>query len=584
MLSSRLVASISAPHRALSVVHSASYAQDRKDSSASIAVGLSAAAAAIFTAAVAANTSSRPRPQVSCQDSSNWPIYSREEVSKHASREDGVWVTYKDGVYDITKFIINHPGGTDKIMLAAGKAIDPFWRVYQQHEGRQNATQLLSQMQIGVLDANDLPPPLPPDDPYASDPQRHPGLLFHNTKPCNAELPVELVLDNWITPNPLWFIRHHHPVPVVDGKKFKLFVDGLGTKSISLDMEDLKTRFTPHDVVCTIQCGGNRRAEFNTVDKTSGIPWGCGAMSTARWTGALLRDVLTFSGLMTPDSARRDGVEHVVFEAIDGMQASVPIDKALSVYGDVLLAYEMNGEPLPYEHGFPVRVVVPGHVGVRNVKWVSHVRTSNQEAEGPWQRGIAYKGFSPSVKSLDGFEEADVEKIQSIQEQPVTSMIIAPKEGYQEEFDDVTVRGIAWSGGGRGIIRVDVSADGGTSWTTAELQQGSEQHPTRAWAWTFWEAEVPFPKGSRDGDEIELCCKATDSSYNTQPESVSSIWNLRGLNNNSWFRVRIRRGKDSSNTAWQGAKTLQSSSSEKAGSVRDMLNPVLQPAAVPATA
>merc|ERR1719159_101011 len=196
---------------------------------------------------------------------------------------------------------------------------------------------------------------------------------------------------------------------MIDADKHRILVDGLGSKAVSLSMDDIRDRFSMHEVVSTIQCGGNRRGEFNTVDETSGIPWGCGAMSTARFRGVFLRDVLTFSGLMTPESAERDGVRHVIFEAEDGMQASIPIEKALSPYGDVLLAFEMNGEPLPPEHGYPVRVVVPGVVGVRNVKWLKHIKTSDQEATGPWQRGIAYKGFSPSVKSLKDFDEKTIE-------------------------------------------------------------------------------------------------------------------------------------------------------------------------------
>lgn len=498
--------------------------------------------------AVAVTASSSWRNPVCCEhraskDGQVLPVLKREDVAKHVTKEEGIWVTYKDGVYDITEFIINHPGGVDKIMLAAGKAIDPFWRVYQQHVSRDNATKLLERMQVGVLDPKDVPPPVTGPDPYASDPDRHPGLLFHNTKPCNAELPVTLMMDHWITPNALWFIRHHHPVPTIDESKYKLFVEGVGMKSICLDIEDIRTRFTQTEVTCTIQCGGNRRGEFNKLEETSGIAWGPGAMSTATFKGVLLRDILTYSGLMTPRSAEEDGVRHVIFEAVDGMQASVPIEKALSPYGDVLLAYEMNGELLPPEHGWPLRAVVPGHVGVRHVKWLSKVRTSDVEATGPWQRGIAYKGFSPSVKSMKDFDEASIEQIQSIQEQPVTSTILVPGDGHVEEFDAVTVRGFAWSGGGRGIIRVDVSADGGATWHTADLQDGAEQHPARAWAWTFFEAEVPLPEGS-EGQELEVCCKATDASYNTQPESIESIWNFRGLNNNAWPRVRFRRSAE----------------------------------------
>merc|ERR1719384_3115817 len=126
------------------------------------------------------------------------------------------------------------------------------------------------------------------------------------------------------------------------------------------------------------------------------------------------------------------GLKHVVLQGMDDMQASIPIEKALSPFGEVLLAYEMNGEDLPPEHGYPVRLVTPGVGGVRNVKWVSKIELSKEEAEGPWQRGIAYKGFSPMTKDCSG---VDVEKILSMQEMPVNSSIVFPKEGTVVELD-----------------------------------------------------------------------------------------------------------------------------------------------------
>jgi len=464
-----------------------------------------------------------------------WPKYTRAEVAKHTSIETGIWVSFKDKVYDITEFVANHPGGKDKIMLAAGKAIDPFWRIYQQHEGRGTASKQLASMQIG--DLADPPVAVVGDDPYSKDPDRHPGLILHNNRPCNAELPGELMLDSWCTPNSVFFIRHHHPVPLVDSEKYRLEVGGDGAKRITLTLEDLRTRFLKREVVSTIQCGGNRRSELDQVEKTSGIPWGFGAMSTARWGGVYLREVLLHCAGLTVEGVQcTDGAKHVVLHGLDDMQASIPIEKALSPYGDVLLAYEMNGEPLCAEHGSPVRLVVPGVVGVRNVKWVGRIEISREEAQGPWQRGIAYKGFSPSVKD---FKDVDVEKILSIQEMPVQSSIVFPKAGATTELDDIEVKGFAWSGGGRGIVRVDVSIDGGQNWTTAELGEGADQHPTRAWAWTFWEASMPVPEDLR-GKEITVTCRATDSSYNTQPERPEPIWNLRGLNCNCWHRVTIR--------------------------------------------
>jgi len=180
---------------------------------------------------------------------------------------------------------------------------------------------------------------------------------------------------------------------------------------------------------------------------------------------------------------------------------------------------------------------VPGHVGVRNVKWLQRIKPSDEEAHGPWQRGLAYKGFSPGVTSVKGM---DVAAIPSVQEMPVTSAIVEPYPNSKVDADgDLTVKGFAWSGGGRGIVRVDVSGDGGATWVAAELTEGKEQDMSKAWAWTFWEAEVPIPK-EKAGQAVQMVCKATDAAYNVQPESVAGIWNLRGLNNNAWHRVDVR--------------------------------------------
>eukprot|EP00040_Diaphanoeca_grandis_P022769 m.123014 g.123014 ORF g.123014 m.123014 type:complete len:538 (+) comp28955_c0_seq1:89-1702(+) len=467
-------------------------------------------------------------------------FFKRSEVEAHTTADTGIWVTFEDGVYDITDFVANHPGGQEKIMLAAGQAIDPFWRIYQAHLTSSLAKESLKSMRLGLLDPSEPPTVVDTSDPYSLDPARHPGLLFHNNKPCNAELPPSLQTENWITPNALFFIRHHHPVPVIDPVAFRLSFHGVGVRPIALTMEDLKERFPKTTVVSTVQCGGNRRAELDAISPTAGIGWGTGAVSNAQWGGVLLRDVLVYSGLLTPEVAQSLGAHHIVFKAADGLEASIPIDKALAVFGDTLLAYEMNGEQLPAEHGGPIRLIVPGHVGIRNVKWVTQVISSTEEAMGPWQRGIAYKGFSPNVSD---FSSVDVESILSIQEMPVQSVVVSPEPNsvvaIDGDDDTIVLSGWAWSGGGRGIVRVDISSDGGETWTTATLTDGSEQHPYRAWAWTFWEGEVAVPKNARTGGAVTLLCRATDSSYNVQPERVESIWNKRGLNNTAWHRVHI---------------------------------------------
>ena len=490
------------------------------------------------------------------------PVFTRREVAAHRTKATGVWMTHGRDVYDVTRFVDSHPGGASKIMLAAGQAVEPYWRIYQTHRtSRLVQERLLPSMRIGRLAPSEAPPEDAggaEDDPYAGDPPRSAALVVHSDRPCNAECPAALQTARYLTPNELFFVRNHHPVPPggeAVSRAWTVRLAGPGVRSdaragggTSWTLPQLRDTavFARHEVTATLQCGGNRRAEHNAVEETAGTPWGAGAASTARWGGVRLRDVLRAAGLGSVRDAERAGARHIVFTGADGLRASIPVEKALDECGDVLLAFEMNGEPLPRDHGFPLRVVVPGHVGVRNVKWLTSITASREEAEGPWQRGISYKGFPPQVKS---FERVDVASVLSMQEMPVQSIITEPRHGDHvrrnagidgdgdgDDDDTLAVRGWAWSGGGRGIARVDVSADGGRSWQATDLEEGRDQHPGRAWAWTFWEAEVRLPP---PGQPVELCCRATDAAYNVQPERVAPFWNKRGLYNNAWHRVPL---------------------------------------------
>jgi len=477
------------------------------------------------------------------------PVFSKAEVAAHAGGEAGVWVILGDKVYDVTSFLENHPGGAEKLMTAAGKSLEPYWALYRQHvqpgsagaelHPKDHVAEILAPLQIGWLDPADVAAAAAArsdDDPYAKEPARSPMLRMLSETPCSAESPPSLMLDHYVTPNELFFVRNHHPVPVIDGEDYNLLVSGRGIKHAKeYSLHALKA-LPKTTLTATIQCGGNRRDGLNPVRKTSGNAWGVGAISNATWGGVLLRDLLNDAGLA---DAGKNGVAHVQFEGEDGTKASIPATKATSELGDVIVAYEMNGEPIPADHGFPVRVVVPGHVGVRNIKWLRKVITSDEEAEGVWQRGIAYKQFGPSVTNVDGL---DLKEYAPMQEMPVQSAILSPMEGAKVDGDEtITVQGFAWSGGGRNIARVDVSADDGVTWHTAKLKEGKDQPPSRAWAWTFWEAEVPPPKTA---SSTTLICKAVDVAHNSQPESAASVWNLRGLANNSWHRVDVQLQRD----------------------------------------
>lgn len=220
--------------------------------------------------------------------------------------------------------------------------------------------------------------------------------------------------------------------------------------------------------------------------------------------------------------------------------ASIPLAKAMDPRGDVILAYEMNGQPLPRDHGFPVRVICPGIVGARNVKWLSRIAVSDSESDSHWQQND-YKGFSPSTD----WDTVDFSKSPAIQNMPVTSAICTPKSDQQIKRNangTITVQGYAWSGGGNKIVRVDVTADSGKTWYVAKLKHGIKQNDDdsningRNWAWTLWTAEIPIVDGAK---AIEVWSKAVDANYNVQPETFENTWNLRGVLSNAYSRVKF---------------------------------------------
>tara|TARA_A100001015_G_scaffold250452_1_gene288895 strand:- start:18 stop:1184 length:1167 start_codon:yes stop_codon:yes gene_type:complete len=362
-------------------------------------------------------------------------------------------------------------------------------------------------------------------DPYLNDPIRSGDLIYHSVTPCNAELSQDSIMENWITQNEDWYIRNHHPVPNINIDNYCLQIEGEGLKPHCFKLEEFKSKFKVHSVITTIQCGGNRRAEYNTVDKTSGNKWGYGAMSNAEWTGFYLRDIFEYIMDDLKDSNKENNIE---FESYDTLKASIPSEKVFNPSGDVLIAYKMNGEDIPRDHGYPMRAIVPGYVGIRNVKWLKKIRLQKEESEGTWQRGISYKRLAPNVKTANGI---DLSKIPAMYDMPIQSFIV--------ENNEDKVRGIAWSGDGRGILRVEISFDKGISWTECELKEGSDQKIGKSWAWTFWEYNKDKNNNKEKSidnlDNInEIWCRATDTSYNIQPRDIRDIWNMRGLCNNSW--------------------------------------------------
>jgi sulfite oxidase len=462
-------------------------------------------------------------------------MFTQDEVYARRDPKNGkVLVSYRYGVYDITDFIESHPGG-EKILLAAGNGIDTFWKMYPQHMTPE-VIKILESLRVGNLkDANVTDAPTKSDvEMWGAEPKRHPALIVHTKQPMNAETPPAL-LHTPLTPNELFFVRNHLPVPNIKAEDYKLEIGGDGLRQVKLSLSDLKEKFPRYSVTSVVQCSGNRRSEVGRVGTVRGLGWTTGAIGNAVWSGARLRDVLDYAGL-DPKTLKAN---HILFEGLDKdmispYEVSIPIDKALSEYGDVLLAYEMNGEVLPPDHGYPIRAVVPGTVGARQCKWLAKVTTSDTESQGIYQQKD-YKSFAPGT-SMDG------SKVPSIQELPVQSSITEPAPNSVAS-DFVPVKGYAWSGGGRAINRVDLTTNNGKTWTQATLQRPDGQVPNRTWAWTLFESNVMAPEGLKPGDKFQVCSRAVDSGNNVQPERAEPTYHIRGMLCNKWSCVDYKVGE-----------------------------------------
>lgn len=503
------------------------------------------------------------------------PRYRLADVRTHDASSPNPWVTNDDKVYDITDWVSAHPGG-DVILRAAGQSIDPYWAMFVIHT-QAHVLDILNGYLIGYIDSLDLVDGLPPkyaiQDPFEQDPVRHPSLKRHTAKPCNAEPPNQELDGDFITPNELFYVRNHMWVPVVDDDavdKHPLTIELPHGEEKTYTLEELKKRFKTHRVTAVLQCSGNRRSDMTrNAGKTTGLQWGVGAISNAQWEGVRLMDVLADAGLRVADARTHTALDpkqdededlpdpnthHVQFTGMETYGSSISLAAALDPRNDVLLAFGMNGEPLPRDHGFPLRAVVPGQVAARSVKWLNRIVISDEESPSQYQRRD-YKCFGPNER------KPDWDKAPAIQELPITSAITKVLVGQcvrdggapwlkkpvaeQPQKEPIAVQGYAISGGGREVTRIDVSLDGGETWDQAELL--SEPYTgNKAWTWKRWRyvGSLPQPAVPARGQKGARACttvvvKATDNTYNTQPQTHKSIFNDKGNLANAWHRVRV---------------------------------------------
>lgn len=422
-----------------------------------------------------------------------------------------------------------------------GGVIDTYWDIFSIHK-KQDVYDILEQYYIGELDPRDLVDGKVPEDdvedPFTTDPLRDPALIVHTQRPCNAEAPIDS-LRSYITPNETFYVRNHLWVPALDDKNFRLKVELPDGEEKAYSLDDLKRNFKEVEITATLQCSGNRRRHMTDEARyAQGLQWDIGGLSTASFTGVRLRDVLADAGFTDTEGDEAE-VKHVQFYGAEAYGASIPVEKALNRYGDVLLVHTMNGSPLPRDHGFPLRVVVPGHVAARSVKWLKRIVLSDEESQSQWQQRD-YKCFGPNQSGTT----VDWETAPAIQEFPVQSAIVTVRDisannrllqVYGLEEDAVEVEGYALAGGGRRIVRVDVSADDGLSWDQAELLP-DDAKGSKAWAWKRWRFIIPRRLAGR-----QFVVKAVDDSNNVQPDTYEPHYNFKGNLTTAQHRVPYQR-------------------------------------------
>jgi len=502
------------------------------------------------------------------------------------------WVAFDEGIYDVTEFLEAHPGGPARIMMVQGQDLAKFWNIYQLHD-RSHILKLLEEYKIGKLTSADYKKVSEEtifSNSYEFDPIRTAAaegrLRIPSERPWNSE-PKNLgeLVQTFLTPNDIFFVRNHNPVPVIKEDEYELEIEpnlAAGIVGKKFKLADLK-KLPRYEMISALQCAGNRQEDYVTEDRPLYVAphWRNGAIGCAKWAGVKVRDVLRECGMDVDNIAlgkKPANAKVANFIAYDsdetGVQYAgvVPLDKIIDPMGDAILAYEMNGETLPRDHGYPIRLLAPGTAGCRNVKWVQAIEVSAEPSEldsgGKLDRHLApdiswdlhreHAAQPAERKHHDPCAMRDVLTDQSpvIQTLPVQSVICVP--GNREVIcarreKTVTVKGVAWSGAGRGICRVEVSVDNGKTFTAAKLKRGEENYSPppelglgRNYAWTQWEIKVPIPEDLREQlnrgkvADLEICAKAIDGDFNVQPEKMRHGWNVLGVCVNHWSRIQIK--------------------------------------------
>ena len=462
------------------------------------------------------------------------PIYSQDDVSlRNGKNGSQCWVTYKDGVYDISDFVKRHPGGESFILNSAGGPVDDFWEYWGLHHYSNKVSEKLDSMRIGKFSDYDYSKNEFENNMYINEGIRNPKLKPYIWQPFEAETPLSELSSKKYTDPSLFYVRNHAPVPYLeDGDKHKIFfIDENGNQRKTATPHELIKQFGTKEITGVLQCAGNRSNESIQKlgpSKMSGKPSekvGYGLIGNANWSGIPLDKVLynVYPELVTAKELEIER-KHLVFYGADEYVSSVPLKKILgdsSRKKNCLLATHMNKQPLSLDHGHPIRTLLPGIVGARSVKWLIKVELKNEESNTCWNQYFYKK---------DG---------QSCMEIPLNSLITQIKR----EQDVYIVSGIAY-GDGEIIEAIELSLDKGRTWIKVELENEPNLENVldiTLYGWTRWEYAIPVSKLYNQKDKKpEIWCRAI-SNKGKQKTELGSISKEKndGYLFNGWHQAKI---------------------------------------------
>lgn len=430
--------------------------------------------------------------------------------------------------------------------------------------GDSDSTNTTTEEETTTRETTEQPTTTEEEEPAPEEPsleEKFPGLRILSPEPENAEAAAHATYTNMITQKEEFYIRNHYPSPEIDEDEWTVSLTGLVDSEVELSMDELKRRFSTETVFHTMQCSGNGRSYFDP--QVGGNQWSFGAVGNAEWTGTPLSDILEAYGADTSDDKWLTVMGGEAPDGEDIFTRSIPMEKVME---DAMLVFEMNGRPLPKEHGFPVRLLVPGWYGNNNVKWVDRMHVMDKmvypddtwEPEGGrlythWQqysyrvfgRNVEGPEFNESISQFGLYEQMDGDDVTHpyLYDQPVKSIIGFPGDGSTVSpgvNGQIEVVGVVWAGDDA-IDTVEVSADGGDTWNEAEFMRPD----IGPYSWRLFRY-----MWDPDSGDYTLVSRATDENGNTQPAQISASdaeaanqarimndeypWNQKGYGNNAY--------------------------------------------------